>query len=242
MFVESLLNMPVEEIELKEKDIIGKFPNTYTFTKNIGEKLLKKHRGDVPLVVIRPSIIGASYAEPYPGWVDAITAGTAVFFTGCLGLLHDLSGRVDCIGDQVPVDFCTHLILAATADMMYKNDLKVYHSASSSRNPITWIQTIRYYWPTVGRNMFERRIGDPHFDMYQNKTLYKAAFYLKREVPAKGYYYFSKLVGNEKMKKNATRYMKIIDQCKRLSQYFSHFTTNEWIYDLYNSYELKARL
>lgn len=41
MFVETLLQMPVEEIELKQKDIVGKFPNTYTFTKNIGEKLLK---------------------------------------------------------------------------------------------------------------------------------------------------------------------------------------------------------
>lgn len=90
MFVDSLLQMPIEEIELKQKDIIGKFPNTYTFTKNIGEKLLKKHRGDIPLVIIRPSIIGAAAAEPHPGWVDSISAATAVYLTGALGILKDL--------------------------------------------------------------------------------------------------------------------------------------------------------
>jgi hypothetical protein len=90
MFVESLLQMPEAEIELKQKEIIGKFPNTYTFTKNIGEKLLKKHRGDLPLVIIRPSIIGAAVQEPFPGWVDSISAGTAVYLTGALGMLRDL--------------------------------------------------------------------------------------------------------------------------------------------------------
>lgn len=242
MFVESLLQMPEAEIELKQKEIIGKFPNTYTFTKNIGEKLLKKHRGNLPLVIIRPSIIGAAVEEPFPGWVDSISAATAVYLTGSLGILKDLCGRIDIIGDQIPVDYCSHLIIAATADALDKNDLFIYHSASSSRNPITWVQTIRYFWPYVARNEFEKKISYPSFDMYQNKYLHKFMFFVKREIPAKGFYYFSKILGNPKMKKNSERYLKVLDQCKMLSHYFTHFTSNEWIYDSFNSYALKSRL
>jgi alcohol-forming fatty acyl-CoA reductase len=90
MFVESVLQMPEAEIEQKQKEILGKFPNTYNYSKNIAEKLLKKHRGDLPLVIIRPSIIGAAAQEPFPGWVDSITAATAVYLTGSLGILKDL--------------------------------------------------------------------------------------------------------------------------------------------------------
>ena len=242
MFVESLLQMPVEEIELKEKDIIGKFPNTYTYTKNIGEKLLKKHRGDLPMVIIRPSIIGAAAYEPCQGWVDTISAATAVYLTGAIGMVRDLNGIVDYIGDQIPVDFCSNLIIAATADIINKNELIIYHSASSSRNPITWIQTIRYLWPYVSRNQFEKRILDPYFDMYQSNFLFKSAFFLKRKVPAEIYSYVSKLIGNEQMKKDSERYLKGLNQCQQIAHYFTHFTNNEWIYDTYNSYQLKARL
>lgn len=146
------------------------------------------------------------------------------------------------IGDQVPVDYCSHLIIAATADAMDKNDLFIYHSASSSRNPITWIQTIRYFWPYIARNQFEKQITYPSFDMYQNRYLHKFVFFMKRELPAKGYYYLSKAIGNSKMNKNAEKYLKILNQCKRLGMHFTHFTMNEWIYDTFNSYQLKARL
>jgi hypothetical protein len=149
---------------------------------------------------------------------------------------------VDIIGDQIPVDYCSHLIIAATADAMDRNDLTIYHSASSSRNPITWIQTLRYFWPYVSRNEFEKKIEYPSFDMYQNKYLHKFIFFFKREIPAKGFYYFSKILGNPKMKKNSEKYLKALNQCKMLGQYFTHFTSNEWIYDTFNSYALKSRL
>lgn len=43
--------------------------NTYTFTKAMGETLIQTMREDVPVVIIRPSIIESSYKEPFPGWL-----------------------------------------------------------------------------------------------------------------------------------------------------------------------------
>jgi hypothetical protein len=242
MFVDSLINMPVEEIELKQKDIIGNFPNTYTFTKNIGEKLLKKHRGDLPMVIIRPSIIGAAFKEPNYGWVDSVSAATAVYLMGGLGLVKEFYGLAESIGDQIPVDVCSALIIAATADSMDKNELLIYHSASSSRNPITWIQTYNYFLPYIGRNLFEKIVSIPKVDLYQHKKAHRAAFIMKRVVPAKGYYYLSKMVGNANMKKNSKKLLKALKISEMLQGHFTHFATSEWIFETYNTLQLRARL
>ena len=50
--------------------LLAEWPNTYTFTKAMTEHLMEKRRAHVPLVVLRPSIIGSSWREPVPGWVD----------------------------------------------------------------------------------------------------------------------------------------------------------------------------
>lgn len=50
--------------------LVGNRPNTYTFTKALAEFWLKENRGDVPLVIVRPSIVISSINGPLPGWVD----------------------------------------------------------------------------------------------------------------------------------------------------------------------------
>ena len=46
--------------------------NTYTFTKAMGESVIHNQRGDLPVVIIRPSVIESSYKEPFPGWLQGI--------------------------------------------------------------------------------------------------------------------------------------------------------------------------
>jgi hypothetical protein len=78
--------------------------------------------------------------------------------------------------------------------------------------------------------------------MYKNDKLHKTVFFLKRELPAKGFYYLSKVIGNKKMIKDSERLNKAMNQCKNLGGLFGHFTSNEWIYDTYNMYQLKGQL
>jgi len=242
LYLQSILNMPDAEIEEKEKAIVGDFPNTYTLSKHVGERMIKRHRGDLPAVIVRPAIIGAAAEEPMPGWVDAVTAGTAIFLAGSLGVLKELHGNSDIIGDQIPVDYVADLIITASADSMNKNKLQVYHCGSSHRNPSTGWQTMRYLWSHIGRNPFEKMIDYPSFDVYKNKTLFSLMFLLKRKIPARGYYYLSRLIGNNEMKKQAEKYLDALDKCKAIGSAFADFTKNEWIYETFNAYELQSRL
>lgn len=111
----AILAIHPSEVEAESKRLLKrhKFANTYTFTKNLGEKLLIKYKADVPLSIVRPSIIGCSYAEPFPGWVDALTAAGGLLLTGSLGVIRDFLARQEMVADIIPVDFVVNTILKA---------------------------------------------------------------------------------------------------------------------------------
>ena len=60
-------------------DIIRQYPNTYTFTKAIAERLLLDERGHVPSVIFRPSIVTASLKEPISVGVFIFTFCEIIF-------------------------------------------------------------------------------------------------------------------------------------------------------------------
>jgi fatty acyl-CoA reductase len=55
--------------------VIKPKPNTYTYTKAIAESLVVQECGNgpngahLPTCIVRPSIITASWREPFPGWI-----------------------------------------------------------------------------------------------------------------------------------------------------------------------------
>ena len=61
------------------RDIIGVFPNTYTFTKAMAENVITDHASDLPVAIMRPSIVVASIKEPIPGWVDNLNGPTGIY-------------------------------------------------------------------------------------------------------------------------------------------------------------------
>lgn len=56
-------------------------PNTYTFAKALAESQLREEQKQhpLPIIIIRPSIIGAIWKEPLPGWIDNVNGPTGIF-------------------------------------------------------------------------------------------------------------------------------------------------------------------
>lgn len=48
------------------------WPNTYVFTKAMGEMLVGELKGDMSVVIIRPAIVTSTYKEPFPGWAEGV--------------------------------------------------------------------------------------------------------------------------------------------------------------------------
>lgn len=53
--------------------LIGDRPNTYTYTKALAECVVQQESGKLNIGIIRPSIVGASWQEPFP-----VSDGSAV--------------------------------------------------------------------------------------------------------------------------------------------------------------------
>lgn len=91
-------------------------PNTYTLTKAIAEKLVEQEHGQVPVCIIRPSIVTASQAEPFPGWVDNTVAANGIYAAYGTGLLRCvLTGTPKGTNklDFVPVDRVANQVVVA---------------------------------------------------------------------------------------------------------------------------------
>ena len=63
------------------------WPDAYAYSKALGEWALLEGRGDLPLTLVRPSIIEAALAQPYPGWNPWLSHGrprsSSVMPEGC---------------------------------------------------------------------------------------------------------------------------------------------------------------
>ena len=55
--------------ENRTREVIGARPNTCHITKALAERLLEEERGDLPVSVVRPTIVMGAMKEPVPGWV-----------------------------------------------------------------------------------------------------------------------------------------------------------------------------
>ncbi|XP_071876893.1 putative fatty acyl-CoA reductase CG8306 [Bombus fervidus] len=66
-------------INLLEKRILKTYPNTYTFSKNLAEQIVASKCKDMPVAIVRPSVIGAALIEPCPGWIENISAVTSIY-------------------------------------------------------------------------------------------------------------------------------------------------------------------
>lgn len=82
--------MNLQYVNDNEKKIIGKFPNTYTYTKNLAEKYIMKNQGQVKCVIWRPSIIASSLYQPFKGWTDSMSAAGGLTVLGAFGILKNM--------------------------------------------------------------------------------------------------------------------------------------------------------
>ncbi|KAG5477821.1 hypothetical protein LSCM1_05123 [Leishmania martiniquensis] len=128
-----VLAMNAREVEVQSALLLKEhtFPNTYTFTKCIGEQLIYKYKESVPIVVVRPSIVGCSYRDPFPGWVDALTAAGGLLLTISLGVVREVLCDKDLIADVIPVDYVVNIIVKALFKTQQHYKMRRLHTAST---------------------------------------------------------------------------------------------------------------
>ncbi len=80
------------------------WPDAYAYTKAFGEGALTEMKGDVPVSIVRPSIIESALVEPKPGWIRGFRMAEPVIISYARGLLKEFPGVPEGTVDVIPVD------------------------------------------------------------------------------------------------------------------------------------------
>ncbi|KAK1399900.1 Fatty acyl-CoA reductase [Heracleum sosnowskyi] len=197
--------------------------NTYAFTKAMGEMMITKERENIPVVIIRPSVIESTYREPFPGWIEGNRMMDPVVLFYGKGQLPGFLANPEAVIDIVPVDMVVNTILVAMAKhgKEAKPELNVYHAASSVSNPVTLYDFFKYTcehfksWPLVDRDGKEIRITDMKFI----STLSDFSSYISSEIIERNSLMDDEAKPDEKLSK------RVKAKCEKLETVLLHLAT-----------------
>lgn len=117
------------------------WPNTYTFTKSLGESMLARHGSELPIAIVRPSIVESSERSPFTGWNEGInTSGPLSYLLGT-NFRQLPSNARKCL-DVIPVDMVSRGMTLIAAAVMARRHAKLYQLATSAINPVNMGRSI----------------------------------------------------------------------------------------------------
>ena len=113
------------------------WPDAYAYTKALGEQALTENKGNVPVSIVRPSIIESAHAEPFPGWIRGFRMAEPVILSYARGLLKEFPGVPEGTVDVIPVDHVVAAIIAV-AGAGPEMASPITQVASGSVNPLKY--------------------------------------------------------------------------------------------------------
>jgi len=234
--------------------ILGEWPNTYAMTKAIAEGEVLIHGKNLPVGVVRPSMIVATDTEPVSGWINNFYGPTGVVAATGLGVMRCMRADPKAIADIVPGDYVSNAVLAAAWDthnqwkehnhsINQSNSLEndyfvspIFNFVSSSSNPVTWdeFSTINkkygYTIPSL------KAIWPIILILAKNKYKYLFLCFFLHTIP--GYFLdtLARLTGKTP---------KLMDGYRKLEKFadvISYFSLRSWIFHDKNTRGLLSRL
>ncbi|MFT3917138.1 MAG: AMP-binding protein [Anaeromyxobacteraceae bacterium] len=192
------------------------WPNTYTYTKSLGEQAIAG--SDVDWALVRPSIVESALRFPFPGWNEGFTTSAPLAWMALRGH-RSFPAAEKAILDVVPVDLVAAGILAAGAELLERRALRkeggpaaapagrVFHLATGDVNPfwvrrsieLTAIYRRRFYrereegnstWNKLLSRIEPYSVGKTRFELTSSPALAKlarvATKLLREDVPTWG--------------------------------------------------------
>ena len=109
------------------------WPNTYTYTKSLGEQVVAGAPG-LRYAIVRPSIVESALRYPFPGWNEGFTTSAPLAYAGLKG--HRFIPAADrAILDMIPVDLVAGSLIAIVARTLTTPERRVYQQTSGDVNP-----------------------------------------------------------------------------------------------------------
>ncbi len=125
----------LKQIGLRRARRLG-WPNTYSYSKSLGEQLVLAARGELNVVVVRPSVIESALKDPFPGWNQGVNTSAPLTYMARRGYRF-FPARADLVLDVIPVDLVAHAMVPILAALLLRRQQPIYQLGTSERNPLT---------------------------------------------------------------------------------------------------------
>ncbi|KAJ3617955.1 hypothetical protein MTP99_005994 [Tenebrio molitor] len=224
-----------EKIVLDETvRLIGDWPNTYTFTKAVAEDAVRVYGKGLPVCVVRPAVVIATYKEPLRSWIDNLYGATGIVVGAGTGLLKTMHCDSSKTAELVPGDYViNHMIAASYQTAIEKpKEIPIYNYVSSVENHHTW-RDFMHQCSTWGEEV-------PTIRCVWYYTLTMNRFYYVHVLYRIFLHYLPALLMDLGMilARKPPMMMKIYKKITKFESVISHFSTNEWKFHNTNTQDL----
>ncbi|XP_017143383.1 fatty acyl-CoA reductase wat [Drosophila miranda] len=220
--------------------LLGSYPNTYTYTKALGEDLILREAGDLPVCIFRPAIIVPTYKEPVVGWTDNLYGPIALIFGGARGVL-----RIMCVNTKahiglVPGDYSANAALACA----WKTDQNaqsgtvegkptIYTLAPSDNNVITFGRFIDLSFACRDIFPLSKMVWYPFINCVSNPWLFAMGAFFYHILPG----YFMDLI--LRLMGRKPRMVDLYQKIHKNIALLGPFTSRTFIFDTKNTNRLR---
>ncbi|XP_076382452.1 fatty acyl-CoA reductase wat-like [Megalopta genalis] len=234
-----------------EATLRGKWPNNYIYSKSTAENVVLKYAGDLPVGIVRPSIVTATFHEPLEGWINNINGVTGILVGGAIGLLHTLHCLPEYASEIIPADYVVSNTIAASWDINKRNvsaklekksDLPdedrvpIYNQVTSPQNRLEW-SSFMYLSKNHGDSIpTTRTIWFYWFILNRYLFIHNIYSILFHIIPATIADTLARLAGHKPMLLDA--YAKV----DKFSDVISFFSTRQWKFRDENVKKLWSKL
>ncbi|XP_069702737.1 putative fatty acyl-CoA reductase CG5065 [Periplaneta americana] len=218
--------------------LIGSRPNTYTFTKALAESMLLKESGNLPVAIVRPSIVLSSCREPVAGWVDNWNGPTGIIAAAGKGFFRTMLCHESKTADVVPVDIVINLMICAAwrTATVRPDGIAVYNCCTGIQKPITWKEFVDLCFVYMRRHPLGDVIWYPDGKCRSNWVLNSLCTLTLHIIPAHLLDFFSRIVGKKAI---MVRVQNKLDKAAKCLEYFS---TQQWRFSDENVQHLNGLL
>jgi len=188
----------MKKLGLKRAAHFG-WPNTYVFTKAMGEMLVDRFSSELPVAVVRPSMVSSIYHDPLPGWIEGTRTIDTLIAAYAKQTIPRFIGDGDVILDVIPGDMVVNAMVVAMAVHWNKKGQIVIHVTSSLQNPLSTSTTLemmyRYFStnPQMGKN--GRVIRAKRLPLTNNVGSFRTYMFLKYKLPLEMLHLVNPLLG-----------------------------------------------
>jgi len=173
-------------MKMATKKLIGEKPNTFAYTKWLGETLIQEEAADLPVVIVRPSTIGAAWKEPFAGWVEKSSGPCDLFIAAGRGYLRSMKGEGQSVLDIIPVDIVVNLLISSAWQKTNTGDEKIsiYHCTTGGLHPFRWSEMENFVTLYSKRIPFEGAFRRPNLALTSNSLVHDYWVFISHLIPA----------------------------------------------------------